>query len=165
MTDQSTTLQQTIERNHAEAVLDVLYGVNINLLSSRLYRRIESAFSLVNVVGGSVAFATILTGIPVVAGTISLIIATLAYWEREIKPGQKAIQCQVHAERFGDLAGRAATLSLHELDAELRKLQSKAPDSFDTLRTSAYNDNVRANGFPQWVLPQTRWEKLVRWLC
>lgn len=154
-----------ITRNQAEAVLDAHYGITFNRLNACLYRRIDSFFSLINVVGGSAAFAMVMGGIPYYAGWIGLAIAALAYLEREVKPGQKAVLCEAHAERFGDLAGRAPSLSLVDLDRELLRLQATGPATFASLRMPAYNDNVLSRGYPDSVRPLSVWERCVLWLC
>lgn len=165
MADQTHQTPLEIKRNHAEATLDVHYGIAFNRLNASLYRRIDSLFSLVNVVGGSAAFALVISGTPAIAGWIGLAIAALAYLEREVKPGQKAVLCDAQAERFGDLAGRAPTLDLVDLDRELLRLQSSGPATFDALRLPAYNNNVRSHGYPDSASPTSAWEKLVHWLC
>ena len=155
----------TVERNHAEAVLDVLYGVTFNDMNERFYRRIDSVFSWINMVGGSAAVAAVAGGRGVVAGVIGGVIAAAAYLEREIRPAQKAVRCAVQREKFGDLAARAPELTLAEIDRELRRLQANGPDTITALAIPAHNANLRTNGFENLVVDVPFLGRLACWIA
>lgn len=139
--------EQHVGRTHNEASLDVLYGVQFNDLNERFYRRLDGIFSITTILGGSAVFAAFLAHAPVLSGGIGVLIAIVAYLDREVRPAQKAVQCALHRDKFGDLSTRMADLELKELDRELRLLQAKAPPTINALAMPAYTANLQSNGY------------------
>ena len=153
------------ERNHAEAVIDVRYGIRFNDMTARLYKRLDSVFSLINMIGGSAAFATVAAGKPVFAGGLGIVIVLAAYIERELRPTEKSIRCEIQRQKFGDLASRAPDLTLAQIDRELMVLQSTGPDTIGSLALPAYNANVMSVGFPAYKQRLSVWERFVAWFA
>lgn len=154
-----------LDRNHAEAVIDTQYGVRFNDMNARFYKRLDSVFSLINLIGGSAAFATVWVGKPSFAAAIGMVIAIAAYVERELRPTEKSIRCELQRQKFGQLAARAPKLSLNKLDYELRVLQSTGPDTISSLAKPAYNATVMSAGFPEHKLKLSVWERVLAWFA
>ncbi|MDQ2187190.1 hypothetical protein RBI13_18585 [Alcaligenaceae bacterium A4P071] len=133
-------------RTNYEASIDVMYGVRFNEMNERFYRRLDSIFSFLSVLGGSAIFASWLGDKPLIAGVLGPAVVVITYIEREVRPAQKAVRCAVQREKFGELASRLPTMDLAAIDKELRLLQSTGPDSMSSLEIPAYNAVMRSHG-------------------
>jgi len=133
-------------------VLDVLYGVEFNDLNVRFYRRLDGLIATLNLVLGSAAAATLIAKLPGLAGWSGLAIAVLSAIQKTVNPADKALKCAEHRAKYGDLAGRAAEMSLAGVDKELRALQATGPDTIAALAIPAYNANLRSNGYEAHVI-------------
>lgn len=163
MNMQESTQDFPVERNLAEAILDCKYGICFNDMNARLYRRMGSAFSILNLLGGSAIFSSAISDgdqfyLPLISGLIVFIASILDY---EIKPGEKSARCEFQREKFGELLSNSDGMELKEFDMELHKLQSTGPSTINTLQVPAYNANLLANGFDTHVVPETTWQKFV----
>ena len=153
-------------RNKDEAILDCKYGRCFNDLNARLYRRMGSAFSVVNLIGGSAAFTAAISGSSAVITVIAaLAILFVTVLDHEIRPGEKSILCENQRQRFGELLARSANLSHEDLDRELHMLQSTGPSTIDTLSVPAFNQNLITNGYANCVLKESRWQRFVSFLA
>jgi hypothetical protein len=152
-----------VERNLAEAVLDCKYGICFNDMNARLYRRMGSAFSILNLLGGSAIFSSAIAQgdqfyLPLISGLIVFVVSVLDY---EIKPGEKSARCEFQREKFGDLLSKSDEIELQDFDKQLNKLQSTGPITINTLEIPAFNANLLSNGFCSDVIPETNWQKIV----
>ena len=155
------------ERNLGEAILDCKYGICFNDMNARLYRRMGSAFSILNLLGGSAIFSSAISDgdqfyLSLISGLIVFIASILDY---EIKPGEKSARCEFQREKFGELLSKSDGMELKEFDMELHKLQSTGPSTINTLQVPAYNANLLANGFDTHVVPETTWQKFVEFFA
>lgn len=159
------TQDQPQPRTQGEAIIDVMYGIIYNDMNARLYGRIDGFITLINLLGGSAIFVTMLNDKnSMISGMVGLFIALMALIQQIVKPAEKKIACNIHKEKYGQLASRAASLNLQEIDVELRILQTTGPDTISSLAIPAYNQNVISNGFPSYKLKETTWNKIVKLL-
>lgn len=146
--DHGVASTETPPRNHAEACIDVMYGVCLNDMNERFYRRLDGLFSLTTLIGGSGAFAAFLGGkSPAIAGIIGLFIAVMAYLDREIRPAQKSERCARYRLKYGRLAARMNEMSVNQIDSELRILQAGGPPTISALSLPAWKSNMHSHGF------------------
>ena len=153
------------DRTHFEAVFDIKYGIQFNDLNSRFYRRIDSAFSVINVLGGSAVFIGLFKQMPITSAAIGLFIAILSYIDREIKPIEKAIKCERQKKKFGKLFAKTDTMTLQDIDKELRLLQSHSPLTIDSLAMPAFIKTMNSNGFDSSYLKLNPLQKLYSWIA
>ena len=154
-------MESSYERTHYEASLDVRFGARFATLSARLYRRIDLFFGFIGLASGSSALAGGLGNIPTLSVLAGAVIALAAIAERLVRPVEKAIACEALAMRFGELDAESGNLDLATLDSKLRILQADQTPCFDTLLTIAYNQNLLTNGRPEWIKPESRWQRCI----
>ena len=160
----STDQAQDSQRTKHEAHLDVLYGMELNDMNERFYRRLDGIFSFITILGGSGAFAAFIAGHPATAGYVGLVIAIFGYIDREMRPAQKAEKCAQQRRKFGKLAATTHSLSLEQIDQKLRLLQSNGPATISALAMPAHRQNLSSNGYPTDHLEISGWSKFVSFL-
>lgn len=147
-------------RTHYEAVLDVRYGVRFNAMCETFYNRLDGMLTFVTAVGGTGAAASYLNSNAGLAAASGIVLAAAAVLGLVISPARKAEQ-HGHAKRsFGLLASRANHLTLSQIDAELRALQSSFPAGLSSLANPAYNANLRTAGRMEYAVPLTITERI-----
>lgn len=152
------------QRNLAEAILDCKYGARFNEMNARLYRRMGSLFSILNIIGGSAIFSSAIANgeksyLPLISGLIVFIVSILDY---EIKPSEKSARCEFQRERFGQLLSSVSEeTTLQAFDKELHKLQTSGPTTFGTLEVPAFNANLLSNGFKENIVKANFWQKFI----
>lgn len=151
-------------RDHYEATLDVRYGIRFNELNERFFRRVRGVFVFATLLVGSSAFGGFLFGRATLVAIAGLAITILTLLDVVINPAEKIARFNEMYRRYTALDARAPELELATLDRELRAIRGEAPQGIEALTEKAYNDNLIANGRPDYAMPTTRWGRVVAWL-
>jgi hypothetical protein len=155
----------SVPRNHAEAVLDLHYAIRYCGDNERFYRRAATALSFLLIFGGSSAFAGMLGGRPELVGWVGLALAAVATIEHLVSPIERATRFEMQARRYQGLNAVASSLTLGDLDARFEAIRADSPIGLRVLEPIAYNANLLSEGFPENVMPTTRWERIVALLA
>lgn len=152
---------RTYDRTKYEASLDVQYACVLNRLNEKLYNRLDAALGLVGLAGGSSAVAAGYGGHAELTVVIGAVLATLSIVERVIGASRKA---EVHRQAqasFAELAARAPSMSLQDIDADLARLRAATPDGIDGLSAVAYNRNLTTHGRTDYLIAEGPWSRVL----
>ena len=136
---------------------EIEYGYWYNLACERLYRRIDVACNLVQLVGGSAAAAAALGGRGALVVGAGLLLALAAAVSLTVQPAIKGerhmrSKCQyLDAKRLSDESAVAAAI----IDA-----QASGPAGFGALAMPAWNAAARAMGREDSAQALRWWERL-----
>jgi hypothetical protein len=153
------------DRSKYEALLDVRYGARYAELNGRFYRRLGLFYGFVGIFGGTSVVVSVQTTNAQVALWSGALIAACSILDQLIRPTEKAIDHETAKKRFADLDARSTSLSLEAIDAELRYLQAESPAGIESLSATAYNANLRSNGWTEEAIKRSLWQKLVALLA
>lgn len=148
-------------RSAYEAALDVRYGCVLNRLNERLYNRIDALFGGVGLIGGSAAFAGVISANATLAAVAGLVLAALSIIERLVGPSRKAEIHRQASVMFAELDARLGGLTLEQTDAELIRLRAMFPDGIEGLALLAYNKNLLSNGRTDALAQLPLWSRLL----
>lgn len=149
------------ERTHHEVTLDVRYAARYGLRMRRLFSTIKNLITFAELVGGSAAFGAWLAGSPSLAGAMGLLLAIVASVNHTVHPAESRAHCAELHRRYTDLDRLAPSLDLPGLEDRLRALRENDAPEVEALRSVAYNDTLRENGYETGFIPETRWQRFV----
>lgn len=151
----------TTERTHHQATLDVRYAARYGLRMRRFFSTIKNTVAMIQLVGGSTAFAAWLANSPALSGWMGLLISLAVAVDQAVRPAEHQAQCAELHRRYTELDRLATTLDLPELEARMRELRESDAPEIEALRAPAFNDNLRENGYESGFMPETRWQRFV----
>ncbi|GAB2912886.1 hypothetical protein GCM10027093_59000 [Paraburkholderia jirisanensis] len=154
-------MEQNYERSKYEAQLDVRYGTCWNALNERFFARLDWLFGAITLLGGSAIVYTTTADHKVAAAWIGGLVAASAILERLAGATEKKLEHRAMKKRFAELDARSQSLSLDQLESELKRLQADGPTGMAGLAMAAYNANVRTHGRGDSVGQLTAWGKFL----
>lgn len=149
------------ERTKGEALLDLDFAIELSVMSQRLYERLNKAGALLSLLAGSAAFVTIFQPNSVVVTIAGIAVGVIALVEQVYDFRGKAATHAVLWKRFMQVKRRSANWPLAKLDVEMDKVAEDTIPVVQGLRMPAHNHNMRRNGFPDYIEPLNRWERLL----
>lgn len=148
--------------NRYELAIAIRYGMRLDELHRRLYGRLSTTISVVLLVAGSTAFATLFGGSATLAGWAGLIVACVTAIDVKLSPAVRASMAAASARRFGELRALVHDRELDEIRRRLAALQAESLDGeIDVLRWVAWNDVMREAGHFDRVKQAGRWQRLI----
>lgn len=147
-------------------ILQARFGREYGQRLARLYRRAATAFRFLQIFSGSAAFGVIIAKAdsPALVAISGFVMALVSAIDMVWQPSDLSSQCARAAERWGRLDARSGRLTDAELLEQTAKLQSAVLPTWESLRNPVFNEIMRQIRSDQRV-PETRFEKLVFWLC
>lgn len=152
---------RTDERTKYEACIDVVVGQRIAIRHERLNRRLRVLFNFLNLLGGSAALAGAVTSSPIIVGVCGVTLAAVSALDFVLSPAEKSWAFTQAAGGYADLRRRMDTMTLPELDQQLRTLQAQPGEILESLRYVAYNDAMLETGRPDCLQPLGRWGRFM----
>lgn len=149
----------------SDDVFDFEYGYWFNLLNEGLYRKLDTALNLVQLVGGSAAALAALRNDPQMVVWAGVALATCAALSLLIQPGVKAEQHRVCKAQWRTLKSASASMTDEALRAAVADLQGTGPAGFRSLDVPAYNATLRATGQEDGVRRLSYQQRLVDFLA
>lgn len=141
---------------------EIRYAIRLTQRTAQLYRHVQTVATVLFILGGSAAIATLTGDLPVwlkTTGAVLLAVAGAA--SVAIRPGDKAAQNEVDMRRYQELMAKSVTMNEVEIQKALEEArQSDAPE-IDSLRDVAYNDVAMEQGRPDAVVPLTTAQRLL----
>lgn len=148
--------------NRYELAIAVRYGMRLDELHRRLYGRLSTVISVVLLVAGSTAFATLFGGSAALAGWAGLIVACVTAIDVRLSPAVRASMAAASARRFGELRAIVHDHDLDDIRGRLAALQAESLDGeIDALRWVAWNDVMREAGHFDQVKRAGYWQRLI----
>jgi len=151
----------TSSRTLHEINLDIRYGARYGLRMRRLFSVIKNTITFLELLGGSAAFGAWLANRPALAGAMGLVLAVVAALNQTIQPAENRAMCSELHRRYTELDRLAPTLDVAALEDRLRDLRETDAPEIEALRTVAFNDNLRENGYDSGFADETRWGRFV----
>lgn len=138
---------------------EIEYGYWYNLACERLYRRIDVACNLVQLVGGSAAAAAALGGNSALVVASGLMLALAAAISLTVQP---AVKCERHMRSKCQYLGvkRLSGADAQAIGDAIINAQASGPAGFGALAMPAYNAAARALGSVHGVQTLRWWERL-----
>ena len=137
MSDETPATLQT--RTHAVAMAEVRFGVEYGSLNERLWRHVDTSLNLFTVLCGALALAGALSVTSWLAAAAGVALAINSALQITWQPLKRSIEFRDARFAFHDLARRAGSMPLAELDAALEDLRRAAPIGSDWLLMPAQN--------------------------
>jgi hypothetical protein len=126
------------ERTVDDALFDIRYAREYGELLHRFYLRVAGTFTFLEIIAGTTAFGAWLAQYPSFAAGSGLAITALAILNHVISPSEKAWKAEAMTTRYTELDKKAKTLSLDDLENELKTLQNESKLEVQSLRYVAY---------------------------
>lgn len=152
---------RTEPRNKAEAILDVRYQIRFQALQAQYCKKVRAACTMLNLVFGSAAVVSAIHR-PALISILGIAVATVSAAEFVFGWAERSVKHDACRRAAAELLEQSGDMSLEEIDRGLARLEREAENEVCSLRVVAYNDNVRSNGFPSYVLPEGMRQKLMR---
>ena len=149
------------ERTIGEARLDLDYAIAFEAFNQRFYGRLHKGIAFVTLLCGSAAFVTIFHPNSVVVTVLGLVIGVLALIEQIYDFRGKETTHAKLLSSFQKFKARSGNMDVIAFDKAMDKVCADTIPGVQGLRRPAHNDNMHRNGYPERVLPLTRWEKLL----
>ena len=140
-------------RTQAQAVMEVRYACHYGELNERFWRHIDTWLNLLGALGGSAAVAALLGQSLLLSGVAGVVMAVASTCQMVLRPLDRAYDFRDARRAFAALDVRAWSLSLADLDAQLKPLQAESPVGFRWLGMPAFNLCMLANGEERAVRP------------
>lgn len=153
------------ERTLYEAKLDVDFAVRLALLHERLYGRIKKLITVVNLLAGTTAVASLIEYSATLSAVAGAVVAVTSILDLVYDYGGKAAAHCKDRRAYLDLLGRADRLTPERLDARFAMLNRESTIALECLAMPAYNHNLARHGRTGWCVPLTRWERFMAWLA
>lgn len=152
-------------RSKSEAILDVRYEIRLHFLHARLYRRLQSAAAILALLAGSASITPLLQGLPHGVLVAGVLVAVFAACDLVFRWSDKAAHHHELRRRLTELLERTPDLDVAGIDRELARIDVDDSDEIESLRIPAYNDNLRSNGYEDWVRPMSFMARLIRMIA
>lgn len=136
---------------------EIEYGYWYNLACERLYRRIDVACNLVQLVGGSAAAAAALGGNSALVVGSGLMLALAAAISLAVQP---AVKCERHMRSKCQYLGVKRLSDESAVAAAIIDAQAIGPAGFGALAMPAWNAAARAMGREDSAQALRWWERL-----
>lgn len=152
-------------RNTIEASNDLAYEIRLHERHIRLYRKIRQSLALIALCGGGSAFANMFVDRPLLGAIGGAVVAASAYCAIAFNLESKVVAHDTYRKLALDLQARETGISIDQFDSELSKLSRDDPGAIEALRQPAHNDMLRTRGYPEYVQPLSRTERLMNWIA
>ena len=153
------------ERTKSEAQLDIRYARCWNAMNESLFGRIDWIFGAVTLFGGSAIAFTVTADNKHAVIALGAIVAVSAILERMVGAKEKQLEHRAAKKRFAELDGRSGTMTLEEIDRELRPLQADGPAGVQGLAIPAFNANLQTNGYEDGHMNASLWSRFLMLLA
>lgn len=147
--------------NHDDLVFDVHYGHWYNLMCERLYRHLDVALSLVQLVGGSASGLAVINQSGVVLSVAGVLLAVASALSLLVQPGVKVERHGVAKRAYTRIMAEADALDADELSKRLASVRVDAPTGPSVLEVPAFNATLRAMGYDTGFATATRLQRAV----
>lgn len=151
-------------RDKREAILDVQYGIVVNELNAKLLSRFSVATGVASLFSSSAIYVAITQGHPLAATLAGSVVSILGLISTLSGLGEKRSEHNAMRKRFGELSSQCPQLSLDEIDARLRALQSDGPAGVRGLDWIAYNRNLLTHGYADHLVRLPLLSKLLQFV-
>jgi hypothetical protein len=133
-------------RTRQEALFDVYYGCSLNSLHARLYSRLRSVFTAINLFGGTAAVAGFFAGRPAIAMYAAALLGLISVVAHVVNAPDKLARFNELHRRYLALMREAPQLDFKALEDRLRAAQDDTTPLIEGLRWVAYNAAIRESG-------------------
>lgn len=161
--------QTWVNPDRNNLILQARFGREYGQRLSRFYRRANLLIRFLQMMGGTAAFATLISTENHAPGAIamvsSLLVAVAASLDMLWSPGELGSQCARAAEAWGQLDADSGSLDDVALQRRTASLQSTVLPSWEALRTPVFNEILRQHGEGHQAQSENRWQRFVFWLC
>lgn len=152
--------------DHVALVNEIRYAERLCQRTARLYRRAETVFLILSLLGGSAVLINLLAAFPawvtVLAGSVMALFASLNV---AMRPAEKAIANELDARRYAKLRTESRSMGTKQLQQALDKARENDAQEVEPLRDIAYNDVVKECGRPDAVMHLTWPQKILQMLA
>ena len=122
---------------------EIRYVIRLTQRTARLYRNFDTFGTILFIIGGSAALASLTDYLPIWITSIGFIFLTSAGAVLiAVRPADKAAQNEYDAKRYQALMSRAVGMNADELTQALEDARSSDTPEIESLRDVAYNDVV-----------------------
>lgn len=134
------------ERSKYQIECDIRYSVRLWELQARFWSRFGILLTLISLIGGAAAVASVVAKSPMIATISGVILAVSAALGHALAPATRLAEGKERLRAYSDLRARALGMDASALDEELRRLEVSDYLTLESLRHLAYDDNVKAHG-------------------
>lgn len=149
------------ERTHGEALLDLDYKALMCSRHERFFGRVHKSITLLSLVAGSAAFATLFKPNAAVVAIAGFTIAALTFADQVWKYSDLERRYRTMLDQFMSLRSRASALTLAQLDSEMDSIDKDSIPMIEALAAPTFNANLRRHGYSdeKWFLPLNAWQR------
>lgn len=145
---------------------EIRYAIRLTQRTARFYRRIQSVGVFLSIVGGSATIAAVADGVPMWLTSSGSVMLTLAgAMLISVRPADKAAQNESDARRYQQLMARSVNMKDKELEQALEEAHIGDAQEIESLRDVAYNDTVIEIGRPEFAIPLSTKQQLLKFLA
>jgi len=143
-----------------EAQFSARYGARYNERAANSWRKLSTLISMIELLGGSTAFAAYLSDNTQLAAYTALVVAVCVVLNHTLHPVEKAKDGEMLFIRFMQLAGNQS-ITLKKYNKKLSELCAIPDNGFDILKEVSYNDIAKELGRDEYVKKLTLWQTVV----
>jgi hypothetical protein len=125
---------------------DLSYSMRLWELHWRFWQRLSVVLTLVSLIGGAGAVASVVRASPTIATVAGVILAIVSAVSHALAPATRIAEGKERYRAYATLRAKSAGMDASSLDAELRSLEVSDYPTMDSLRDLAYEDNCIARG-------------------
>jgi hypothetical protein len=141
---------------------EIRYAIRLCQRTARLYRRVQTAATVLAIVGGSAAFAALTGALPAwLTATSAILFAISGATLIAVRPADKAAQNEADVRKYQALLARSERMTEAELAQALEETRQGDAPKIEPLRDVAYNDIAIELGRPDAVVPLTPAQRLL----
>lgn len=151
-------------RPRAQIEMDIRYAIRLNELHRRWYRKLKFITSMLSLLAGSAALATIFGAAPIISVVAAVVVAACGFADLLGQWSDKASRRCEYIRAYQGLL--SSQLTDGQMQDGLEKVYAMVSDhDIEALRTVAYNDTSLSWGWDHNVIPETFMQRLWRSLA
>lgn len=141
-----------------EALFAARYAARYQERTLRLFRRIHTTVTFLELIGGSAAFGAWLTSSLHLGAYMGLVLAVCAAINHSVRPYERAAAAELRYKDYMRLTADGARMELSDLNKRLTDLLAEDTSHVEALREVAYNDVAKEYGRTESLKPLNAWE-------
>lgn len=149
-------------KTKTEVLREVRYRERLHFRHCRFYKRVRSAFTIINLAAGSAAIAAALQEVPGGVTAAAFGIAFITIIDAVGGFAEKAAKHNVLRRESALLTARSAPMDLATIEAALHQMQADVDDEIELLTKVSWNDVLDSVGYQHAMRPESVAERFIR---